>query len=207
MIRASIFFFLFFATAALFSQTSNEIASQFQGDSRRTFVNRESVNIFGIRGGVAFNQKYELGIGVYSSNLFGVLGRTVDKNYLDKTADPAIQVPSEIGFHYFSIYGEYTILKNNRLELTTNNQIGLGWVDIDFIATTQGRESIQEGKSLLEHSIKADIKTFEWLRLIGGVGYRYLIGGEAQIKEAFNAPIYIIGFSIDFKLLRHQLRQ
>jgi len=174
---------------------------EFQGDSRRTFVNRESAGIFGVRLGVLFREKTEVGLGIYSSNLFGLLGSSVRKDYQDNSIMPPPVFASEIGFHYFSVYGEYRLIDNERIMLTINSQIGLGRVDIDFVEPNLGKDRIREGKSLVEHSIKADVKTLEWLRLIGGVGYRYLIAGESQIKKAFNAPIYIIGFSIDFKLL------
>ena len=72
-------------------------------------------------------------------------------------------------------------------------------MDIDLLEPNIESRNIRENKALVEHSLKANVKTFEWLRLIGGVGYRYLIAGEQQIKDAFNAPIYIVGFSLDFK--------
>lgn len=91
------------------------------------------------------------------------------------------------------------------MKLTFNNQIGLGWVDIEFKDPNILKEDLRENKSLVEHSLKVDFQTFEWLRLNAGVGFRYLIEGEDQIKKAFNAPIYIAGFSIDFKFLYHKL--
>lgn len=173
---------------------------RFQGDSRQTIINRKSVGIYGVRMGVLFEGDKEVGLGVYSSNLFGVLGNTVEKNYLDNSVVPPLALPASVGFHYFSIYGEYTILKSRILLLTTNSQVGHGWVDIDF-TDTNSKDRLRERKWLVEHSVKIDVKTFEWLRVMGGVGYRYLTSGERQIKDTFNAPIYILGFSIDFKKL------
>ena len=103
-----------------------------------------------------------------------------------------------VGFHYFSAYGEYRLISNKRLLLTFNTQVGLGRVDINFPEVTPVKDRIREIKSLVEHSIKADVQTLPWLRLIGGIGYRYLTSGEDQIKDAFNSPIYIVGFSIDY---------
>ena len=174
---------------------------RFQGDSRQTIINRKSVGIYGVRLGVLFEGDKEVGLGVYSSNLFGVLGNTVEKNYLDNSVVPPVALPASVGFHYFSIYGEYTILRSRVLLLTTNSQVGHGWVDIDFTDNSINKDRLRERKWLVEHSVKIDVKTFEWLRVMGGVGYRYLTSGERQIKDTFNAPIYILGFSIDFKKL------
>ncbi len=194
---------LVFSTNLIGQETEQESSKpifRFQGDSRKTFVDKKSVNIFGVRGGLLFKNKYELGLGVYSSNLFGILGRAVEKEYFDNSLEQPIGIPAEIGFHYFSIYGEYVAVENDRLKLTVNSQIGLGRVDINFDEQID-KERIREGKSLLEHSVKADVKIVSWFRIMGGVGYRYLIAGESQIKKAFNAPIYIVGFSLDFKKL------
>ncbi len=173
---------------------------RFQGDSRQTIINNESVGIFGVRLGVLFDEKKEIGLGVYSSNLFGILGSSVTKEYRDNDVEPSITLPANIGFHYVSAYGEYVLVQNSRLIFTANSQVGLGWVAITFNELAQ-RDVKREGKGIIEHSVKLDIKVLKWLRLMGGLGYRYLVAGETQIKETFNAPIYITGFSIDFKQL------
>jgi hypothetical protein len=169
-----------------------------QSDSRRTFVDKESVGIWGIRAGVLIDDKVGVGLGLYSSNLFGVFGKNVTKDYMDLRETPAISVPSEIGFHYATLYGEYTLINTERLVFTANSQIGLGWVDIDFEEPHLGEINKKENKSLVEHSIKVDVKITDWLRLSPGIGYRYLLGGEQQLRDAFNAPIYILGWSINF---------
>ncbi len=187
------------------NKSKKELSLKFEGDSRRTIVNRESVSIYGVRLGALIQERTSVGIGIYSSNLFGIVGRTVNKMYQDTEVNPPAFFDSNIGFHYFSTYGEYTLINNNRLKFTANSQLGFGWVDIDFVEPNLEKDRIRESKSLIEHSIKLDVKTFEWLRINGGVGYRYLIAGEQQIKNAFNSPIYIIGFSIDYKYLSNKI--
>ena len=204
MMRLFFLLFLILLSSAAFSQqallTEDEEPQKtrtlkLEGDSRRTFVNRESAAIYGVRLGVLLNERTDVGIGIYSSNLFGILGGSVNKQYQDKNSSPPL----------FFNYGEYTLISTNRLKFTANSQIGFGWVDIDFVDPNVNKQRVRETKSLIEHSIKADVKTFEWLRLSGGIGYRYLIAGEEQIRNAFNAPIYIVGFSIDFKYLSNRI--
>lgn len=50
-------------------ESKEKLSIKFQGDSRRTFVNRKSVGIIGARIGLSINERYEFGLGVYSSNL------------------------------------------------------------------------------------------------------------------------------------------
>lgn len=214
MKRLSIILFLLLLFTTIQAQDSNtenteeeeteekkESNIRFQGDSRRTFINRKVVNITGVRLGYAINEKYEAGIGLYSSNLLGFLGKEVKKDYVDNSLNPPESFPASIGFHYISLYGEYLLLDKGRLRLTANTQFGLGRVYISFDEVIGEKEEIRENKTLVEHSIKADVEIFKWLRIMGGAGYRYLLAGEPQIKDAFNAPILIIGFSVDLKKL------
>lgn len=184
-----------------FAQEKKEknIGFRLQFDSRRTFVDREAVGIFGIRSGLQYKNKFELGVGFYGSRIFEFLGKEVEKDYKDKSFDPPEPIPSKVRFDYASVYGEYTVLNNSKWRLTANSQFGIGRVNI--FLTDGSERRIREGKTLLEHSFKARHHTRPWLDLIGGLGYRYLLVGERQIKDAFNAPIYIISADIDFKRL------
>jgi len=60
MIRITASILLLFFTLSLLGQDSNKPAFRFQGDSRKTFVDRKSADIYGIRGGLLFKNKYEL---------------------------------------------------------------------------------------------------------------------------------------------------
>ena len=101
-----------------------------QLDSRNTFVRDKAVSIFGLRGGILFNNKYELGIGLYGTRLLDFLGREVEKDYLDNSQNPAQLRPAIIGLEYASLYGEYVITENDRWHLTANSQYGMGRVNI-----------------------------------------------------------------------------
>jgi hypothetical protein len=196
----SLFTLLLFTTL-LSAQEEKKSKIKIQGDSRSTIIERRSALIYGLRVGYQFSKRFEAGIGVYSSNLFRLLGRSVEKDFLDNTLNPPTLIPAEIGFHYSAIFGEYALIENKRWKFTANTQLGFGWVAIDLDEAFVIKDTRREIKILVEHSLKADVQTLPWLRLIGGVGYRYIPFAEQQIKDTFNAPIYIVGFSIDYGLL------
>jgi len=109
--------------------------SRLHFDTRSTIINKESVGIYGIRIGCYYSksEKFNAGFGIYSSNLFGLFGNTATKDYIDNAFSPPVVLPAEIGFHYGTLYGEYTLLESKKVLLRTTSQIGYGWVDIDFI--------------------------------------------------------------------------
>ena len=168
-------------------------------DSRRTFVDRNSVNVFGLRVGL-HKKKIGFGVGYYSSRSFGVFDRSITKDYTDNKLSPPESFPAEFDFDYFSIFGDYILLKKNKWQVTANTQLGIGRVNIDLLDGNNTRNII-ERKSLVEHSVKVNYQVLRWLRLDGGIGYRYLVRAEEQIKDAFNAPIYIVGVNVNVKEL------
>ncbi len=203
---------LFVSMAGLYcrqssAQEEKNLRFSLQLDSRNTFVRTETVGIFGVRGGLVFNNKIELGLGAYGTRLLDFLGKEVNKSYLDQSVSPAQRVPAKIGFEYISLYGEYLVLENHRWHLTVNSQYGMGRVNIRIQEANDMERLKRERKSLVEHSVKAKYQFNSWLQLIGGLGYRYLLSGEKQIKDAFNAPIYIISAEIDFKRLFKALKK
>lgn len=183
----------------LHAQEVKKTELKVQFDSRNTLINKETVGIFGLRVGLPFKDKYEIGIGLYASRVLDFFGKEIEKDYLDNSITPSQTLPAVIGFKYFSIYGEYTLVDNKRWNITANSQYGLGQVFIELTESNGSLRKKTEGKSLIEHSLKAKYQLNSWLQLIGGLGYRYLISGEEQIKNAFNAPIYIISAEIDFR--------
>ena len=196
-----IFIFLPILNFAQDQETAKEEKWNFRldFDSRRTFVDRNSVNIFGLRVGL-HRKKVGFGIGYYSSRSYGIFDRSISKNYTDNRLSPPENFPAEFDFDYFSIFGDYIFFKKNRWQATANTQLGIGRVDIILLDGNSSRDVI-ERKSLAEHSVKVNYQVLRWLRLDGGIGYRYLIRAEEQIKNAFNAPIYIVGVNINFKEL------
>lgn len=188
------------------AQEEKNVSFSLQLDSRNTFIRSEAVGVFGIRGGLVFNKKYELGLGAYGTRLLDFLGKEVEKDYLDESVSPAQMVPARIGFEYISLYGEYLVIENHRWNLTVNSQYGMGRVNIRIIEPNDTERLKRERKSLVEHSVKAKYQFNSWLQFIGGLGYRYLLSGEKQIKKAFNAPIYLVTAEIDFKQLLKVLK-
>ena len=125
---------------------------KFQFDSRRTFVAKKSVGIFGIRIGLHHKNKFGAGVGYYSSRSWGLFAKPISKSFTDNKSTPAQTFPAEVGFDYASIFGEYIFFEKSRWQLTANTQLGLGKVNITLFEGDTERK-IKENKSLIEHSI------------------------------------------------------
>lgn len=192
----------------VFSQNTNEeknkenkVEFKVKLSSRRTFISNKNASLLGLRMGLMFHKKYEVGIGVYSSGFFNLKKNVlnVPKFIIDEGNGETRPGIADIGFGYVSLYGEYVFLNRKKWILTANSQYGLG-VGVLDLKELDGAfiHEIRVKKNFIEHSVKATYALTTWFDLIGGFGYRYLLNENEVIREAFTSPIYIISFNIDF---------
>ena len=188
-------------SAVVVDEQEKKLRIRVQGDNRRTLVDKNGVNLFGLRAGVLVSDRVELGLGIYSTNLFGIIGSSVSKRYVDNSISAPNVFDSQVGFQYVSVYGDYSLFSNKRLRLSAIAQVGFGSIMINFPDVTPAKEGKRVLKSLIEPNLKLEVQTLPWLTLAGGIGYRYLPRSEQQIQKAFNNPIFIVGIIIDFNTL------
>jgi hypothetical protein len=165
-------------------------------DSRTTIINRETIGITGLRVGLKKN-KYAFGIGGYDSRFLGILGRTLSKPFTLDEFSPERTVDADVDFRYLSVFGEYYLVRQKKVILALNTQLGAGNIRVAY--DLDGEPVVRKlRKGLVEHYAKLRVLPLPWLELSGGVGYRYLIDGEPQIKQSFSGPVYTIGGWIYF---------
>lgn len=201
--RLSLAFLLFFCFSLSLSaqdkasESSKEKFKLLVGfDSRTTIVNRETIGITGVRAGLK-KYKYAFGIGGYDSRFLGILGRTLRKPFVLNEFSPARTVDADVDFRYLSVFGEYNLVKKEKVLLSLNTQLGVG--NIRIVYDLDDEPVVRKlRKGLIEHSAKLTVRPLPWLELTGGGGYRYLVDGEQQIKDSFTGPIYTIGGWIYF---------
>lgn len=210
-----IFFIFLTINLQLFSQNleSNDNKEQktrlqFKLSSRRTFVDNKAASLLGVRLGLMFNKKYEIGIGYYSSGFFNLAKTVKDipKTVINESTGEIKPAMADVGFGYVSLYAEYVILSKKKWTFTVNSQYGRGVALLD-VKDTDGNflEEQRKNKNLIEHSTKVTFALTSWFDLIGGVGYRYLLDRDDVIRDAFTSPIYILSFNIDFFDLHKKL--
>ena len=165
-------------------------------DSRTTIINRETIGITGLRAGLRKN-RYAFGIGGYDSRFLGILGRTLRKPFTLDEFSQERTVDADVDFRYLSVFGEYYLIRQEKIIIALNTQLGAGNIRVAY--DLDGEPVVRKlRKGLVEHYAKLTVRPLPWLELSSGVGYRYLIDGEPQIKKSFSGPVYTIGGWIYF---------
>lgn len=164
--------------------------------SKNTFIDGFRSPIFTLRGGLDFNQRINMGVGI--SWLKRPRYETERNNlpfYLDKIiVEPAGSsvIHPALQFRYFNLFLEYVYFKTGKWHFSLPIQIGVG--DSRYKYRLNG-EKIVENKHFLflyEPAVSGQYKITNWLGVGLDVGYRLMLINNKNIGSRFNSPVYDI---------------
>jgi len=155
-------------------------------DSRRSFIGRTDVNIWGVRAGLDFQGKVRLGAGAY------FLRTPLPRQFIiDRPGIPTDTISSELRFSYLSLFIEPVVFSSKRWEMDTPFHLGIG--DNHYPQAPKNGGGTRKTVLLTELSVTGTYKILPWIGVGGGVGYRLALKGNKSNLDNFNAPIYQIG--------------
>lgn len=163
---------------------------EFQLDGRRTLLPQRNTQIAGVRLGVEFKRVHRFGIGVFSwSSDLETSGITFPEENI---------VASNYNFEYVSLYYERVLLFNRKWEVASTIHFGNGSITRSYLKAGDSNFSSAPDIEIrpLELSASAYYNITWWLSAGGGFGYRFMRDAPDEIKESFNAPVYIIKLKI-----------
>lgn len=161
-------------------------------DSRGSFVNNKSSNIWGIKFGVNFNKRTRFGIGynyLKSRNPAGTMLYSPDaKGY----------VQARLRWRYVSFYAEYVYYRKNKWELSVPVQLGVG--SMRYVPYTSQQAYVSNGGSklvlLYEPCLSVNYRILPFASLGTEMGLRVALYKNKMFKEQLTAPIYVFKMSI-----------
>lgn len=194
--RIHFFFLLFFTllSGGLVAQWSDTIKEVFGGtiyptasfDSRSSFISARHAHIWGVKAGLEFASKLQLGLG------YNTLDNNLKKKFPYVTPQGVRDTATGyLHLNFMSVYMRYAYYKTKKWKVSIMPvQIGFGnsWYE-----HSEGLGPIRTGKRFViiyEPGISASYKVFPWLGAGADFGYRVMLRDNSAIPENFNAPIY-----------------
>ena len=177
-------------------------------DARNSFVAGRSARIAGIKFGFEIDYKDRFGFGIYALNNPIILQQVpllVDSTdvlpaFID-TADVSLN------FSYLSTFYERVIYRSKHWEFAVPIHLGIGNVKLDFVDRNGKRhQSVDAAMLLGEVSTVGQFNITRWLGVGGGLGYRFIASNNPQVKEAYNAIIYVAKVKFMLGGLYHTIR-
>ena len=155
----------------------------FQLDNRFSKIHSNEVVIFGAKIGLQYKNLTRFGIGA------STIIKPVTIFYYDKKTNT--EAENIINFWYISVYNDWIVYKNNKLECFLTEQIGYGKPTFIREINSDVISEVSRDLYINEISGQVNYKILPWLGAGAGVGYRNLFNKKSVLTNTFNAPIYI----------------
>jgi hypothetical protein len=155
--------------------------------NRNTFVNTQTIKLWGIVGGLDYDKKVKLYAGIY-----GFSGENVTL-LINRPEFEQDSVYRSLNTGNLSAGIEYTYYQKGRLSLSAPVQVGIGGLNYHYTAT---KLSKREKYTIMpiEFGTNAYFNIIKYVGLKGGVGYRLILGNRVAAK--YSAPYYTLGLSV-----------
>jgi len=97
--------------------------------------------------------RYAFGIGGYDSRFLGILGRTLRKPFTLDEFSQERTVDADVDFRYLSVFGEYYLIRQEKIIIALNTQLGAGNIRVAY--DLDGEPVVRKlRKGLVEHYAK-----------------------------------------------------
>jgi len=161
---------------------------QFSLDARRSFIDGKNVRIRGVKFGVQYEGVHRFGLG------FHELDKRIVRNDISVYEDDANDTSSvSINFGYLSLYYEHILYNRKKWEVSLPVHLGGGTIDANYKDTTGKYVNwFRVPVSPLEVSLKGQYRIIKWFAVGPGVGYRFMLTRDQDIKKVFNGGIYTL---------------
>ncbi|HEU4719109.1 MAG TPA: hypothetical protein VFU15_14795 [Bacteroidia bacterium] len=155
-------------------------------DTRNSFVSSRRAHVWGLKIGVAFSDRIELGIG------HNFLDDHIYKNVYYTSADGSMRMTeADLRLWYSGVYAKYVYYTNRNWRFSIMPvQIGFGSSRYIY---SDGRSELFRDKRMIavyEPGISVSYKIVRWVGVGADLGWRYMLRDNPYIIENFNSPTY-----------------
>lgn len=160
---------------------------EFKFDSRFSFLRNTEVKTTGLKIGLSFNRKFNVGLGI-NQLLINSESEIIEQNDT---------IPVNLNYWYFSPYFEYVYFSSKRWEFNLSTQIGIGEASFEH-KNPEGILQKNKRTTLIsyEPAMLIDYKIIKWFGIGTGVGYRLILYKNGDINENFSSPVYVVKLKV-----------
>ena len=178
-------FILLLVSASNFSQENipKKWKFAFQLDNRFSSIRNTDITIFGAKVGLQYKNLTRFGVGA------SFIVNPVTIEYFNKKL--RVQETNVLSFWYVSVFNDWILYKSNHWECFLTEQMGTGNPSLKREVNDEVVANINVRLLLNEISGQVNYKINNWIGVGAGIGYRNILNNNPQLKNNFDAPIYI----------------
>lgn len=162
--------------------------------STNAFITGRPVRTYGIKGGVSFGERVNVGIGYHWL-------KHGDTYIFDNDGVEEIR---ELRLSYIAPFFEYAFIHKRKWEVTIPFQLGLGR-SYELLGDTNGNgDASARAKRnastviLYEPGMAIEYRLLKYFGVGAGVGFRFMLKNNRNIDQQFTAPTWELRFRIRF---------
>lgn len=160
---------------------------EFKFDSRFSFLRNTNVKTTGVKIGLTFNKKVNVGLGL--NNMF--------VNAKSEIIEQVDTIPVSLNYFYFSPYFEYVYFSSKKWEFNLSTQVGIGTANYSFTDINHNKQTKSRTTILsYEPALLIDYKIVKWFGIGMGVGYRVVFYKNGAVKEDFSSAVYVVKLKV-----------
>ena len=178
-------FILLLVSASNFSQENipKKWKFAFQLDNRFSSIRNTDITIFGAKVGLQYKNLTRFGVGA------SFIVNPVTIEYFNKKLK--VKETNVLNFWYLSVFNDWILYKSNHWECFLTEQMGTGNPSLKREVNDEVVANINVRLLLNEISGQVNYKINNWIGVGAGIGYRNILNNNPQLKNNFDAPIYI----------------
>lgn len=192
ILLAAVFFFILFNSKSQLLDSFNVILKSKSSldlriESRYSFIDNDFAGISGIRIGVSFRRKLRFGGGVS-----WLKSDIIENVYVPNENGNLVFTPRYLKLSYACVYADFVFYKTKRWQVSVPIQTGIGATWFQYQKSYQLNSSNKKLLLLYEPGISIHFKVFKWFGLGTGVGYRFAIKNNNEIRDRLSSPTYAL---------------
>jgi hypothetical protein len=160
-------------------------------DRTSSFVGGKAASTNELKLGMEFKKKLRLGIGIGEL----VSDVVAEKTIVAEQTGHDSTLNAELTLSFFSFNSEYVFYDSKRWQIAMPVGIGIGSSYFSYYDKVNGeykKKRTDEGDVMIvAASGMATYRILRWVGFSAGLGYRFAVVNNANVKETFNSPVYV----------------
>lgn len=165
-------------------------------DTRNSFFYNGRIKIFGVKAGLTFGKRLNLGLGYNQIYPFANVNKNFDKQvYYTNLDSKPDSVTARLKLFYFSAHVEYVFYQVKHWQLSMPLEIGIGQTGYRY-ELLGVKHNIQQHVCLIyEPAVSVEYRFLKWVGIGADIGFRFMLTKSKTLNQKLNSPAYA------FKLL------
>lgn len=193
--KARLLILLLITTGTAVAQEKKQWQPFLMFDSYYSFIGNRSADVWGIRGGIVWNESWRFGAGYNKLRADIVEPKALPAGELPYAKNDTVK--AQLYLRYYPLLAEYIAYQQDPWQISIPLQLGYGSSYFEYFdRNNTGRRIFERGVLVFQPGVHAQYKVLKWFGLSAGLGYRLVPVNNPEIDAKMNSPVFTLGLKL-----------